>query len=80
VTTVTHHANLREVLPGQWVPARPLRDTSVLHRWRQERACRQQIGHCWHPEDLIGWWCCLCSAETDGMPAHNCRYCAEEAP
>lgn len=72
-----HHAVVRRVAPGVTEVVRPLRDTSWWHRWRQERACRRATGHCWHPEDLIGWWCCMCSGETDGMPKQECGYCLE---
>lgn len=71
---ILHHTVKHEV-GGVWVVSRPLRDTSWWQRRKQERACRRRFGHCWHPEDLVGWWCCLCSAETDGMPPQRCAYC-----
>jgi hypothetical protein len=74
---MTHHASKRQVAPGIWDYARPLRNTSWWHRRKQERACRKTTGHCWHPDGLIGWWCCMCSADTDGMPPQNCVHCAE---
>lgn len=44
-------------------------------RWRWD--CRRTRGHCWHPSDpMIGWACCSCPAEVDGMPADRCRTCA----
>lgn len=58
-----------------WVVARPLRDTSWWHRWKQERRCRKVAGHCWHPDGLVDWWCCMCSGETDGMPPERCIHC-----
>lgn len=75
MTATTHHANAREVSPGIWDVARPMRDSSPWHRWKQERACGKATGHCWHPESLIGWWCCMCSAGDDGMPSRECVYC-----
>jgi hypothetical protein len=72
----THHASLTEAAPGVWQVARPLRDTSLWHQWRRERACRKTIGHCWHPEAFADWFCCVCSAETGGMPARQCAFCA----
>lgn len=41
----------------------------------QQRSCRLATGHCWHPEALIDWWCCMCPAETDGMPPQECTVC-----
>jgi hypothetical protein len=57
--------------------ARPLRDSSWWHRWRQERACRKATGHCWHADEMgmIGWFCCCCGGETDGMPPQRCIHC-----
>lgn len=72
-----HHSIMRRVGGGAEI-ARPLRDTSWWHRWRAERACRKTLGHCWHPDGLVDWWCCECSAETDGMPKHECTVCAGE--
>lgn len=74
----THHLNAAEIAPGVWQPARPLRDTSLWHRWRRERACRQTVGHCWHPESLIDWYCCECGGETDGQPPQKCVHCLGE--
>lgn len=73
----SHHTVRAEVAPGVWEIARPLRDTSRWHRWRQARACKQTVGHCWHAdsESLVGWWCCVCSTETDGMPDQRCVFC-----
>jgi hypothetical protein len=75
MTQALHHTNAREVAPGVWEVAKPLRDSSFWHRGVQERACRKATGHCFHPEDLIGWFCCLCAAETDGMPKQECALC-----
>jgi hypothetical protein len=72
---VAHHRTRREVAPGVWEIARPLRDTSWWHQWKRQRRCRRETGHCWHPEGLIDWWCCLCSGETDGMPPQECVHC-----
>ena len=77
MTQVVHHQTTREVA-GTWEVARPLRDSSPWHRFKQERACRQATNHCFHPEGLIDWWCCMCSAETDGMPPQECVHCTEE--
>lgn len=74
-----HHRVRREVAPGVWEVARPLRDTSWWHRRKQERACRKTLGHCWHPAGFVDWWCCECSAETDGMPAQECKICVRAA-
>jgi hypothetical protein len=74
--TANHHATRAEVAPGIWDVARPIRDTSRPHRWRQERACRKALGHCWHPADgMIAWFCCACGADEDGMPPQRCRIC-----
>lgn len=75
MTQALHHASGRQVSPNFWEPDRPIRDTSPIDRWRREHACRKEVGHCWHPEGLIDWWCCLCAAEMDGMPSQACRYC-----
>jgi hypothetical protein len=75
MTAAIHHRTAREIAPGVWDVARPLRDTSLWHRWKQERACRKATGHCWHPEALIDWFCCLCGADTDGMPPQECVHC-----
>ena len=76
--TEHHHHQVRSSFGGAWEVARPLRDTSWWHRWRQERACRRTVGHCWHPAGYVDWWCCECSADTDGMPDHNCRLCGDQ--
>jgi hypothetical protein len=76
---VRHHAVSTRSPEGAVYVARPLRDTSWWHRWKQERACRKGTGHCWHPEGLIDWWCCMCSAETDGMPEQECVHCLKAA-
>lgn len=51
-------------------PAKPLRPSWGLLRWKVERRCRKAGGHWWHPDDsgMIGWFCCQCGAERDGMP------------
>lgn len=74
VTTPPHHRNLREVLLGRWEPARPLTDSSWLHRAADRRRCGRETGHCWHAEGFTEWWCCMCGGDTDGMPAQNCRW------
>ncbi|MER7280379.1 hypothetical protein ABT369_38680 [Dactylosporangium sp. NPDC000244] len=71
---MTHHATLRRV-SGVTEVARPLRGTGWT-QWRAERACRKTIGHCWHPDGMVGWWCCECSAATEGMPEQRCVHCA----
>ena len=76
MTQALHHTKAREVAPGHWAVVKPLRDSSLWHRWKAERACRATVRHCWHPEDLIGWFCCECGAETDGMPAQDCVHCS----
>lgn len=60
--------------------ARPLRDSNWWHRWRQERACRKTVGHCWHADEqaMIGWFCCMCGGETDGMPPQRFVHCTAE--
>lgn len=76
-----HHTNRRRTAAGTWEVARPMRYTSWWDRWREERACRKRYRHCWHPEGMIDWWCCLCSAETEGMPPQRCVQCvADGAP
>lgn len=76
---MTHHSLRVRAAPGVPEVARPLRDPSRWHRWRQERACRKAIGHCWHPDEMgmIGWFCCTCGGETDGMPKQECVHCLE---
>lgn len=81
---MTHHQTRRRRsgLDG-WEIARPLRDTSWWRQWRRERACRKAFGCCWHPDEMgmIGWWCCMCSGEIDGMPPQRCAFCtAKPAP
>lgn len=73
-----HHSVMRRVAPGVTEVVRPLRDTSWWHRWRQERACRQATGHCWHPSGFVDWWCCMCGGETDGIPPNRCIHCLAE--
>lgn len=70
-----HSAKTQNLLPGIWEVARPLRDTSRWRRWRRERACRLTVGHCWHADSAWGWWCCECSADTEGMPERRCIHC-----
>lgn len=74
---MTHHSIRVRVMPGRSEVARPLRDSSWWHRWRQERACRKMVGHCWHPDEqgMIGWFCCECGGEVDGMPKQECVHC-----
>lgn len=55
-------------------PVRPIRRPG----WRERRACRRDIGHCWHAEGFTEWWCCACGADTEGMPVQFCRYCRED--
>jgi hypothetical protein len=70
-----HHQTRAEVAPGVWDVARPARARGLL-RWRIERQCRKTLGHCWHPADaMIGWFCCGCGADEDGMPAQRCTVC-----
>lgn len=77
MTIQGHHQTRRHRAGGGWEVARPLRDTSWWHQWRQERACRKAFGHCYHPDGMgmIGWWCCMCSGEIDGMPPQCCAFC-----
>lgn len=72
-----HHRVRHRTAAGALEIVRPVRDTSWWHRWKAERACRKQLGHCWHPEGMIDWWCCLCSGETEGMPEQRCVFCSE---
>jgi hypothetical protein len=59
---------------GVMFPAKPLRDSSPWHRWKQQRACYKAGGHWWHPADaMIAWFCCRCGAERDGMPQDGSR-------
>lgn len=78
MTGTNHHAARELTAAGTWKVARPLRDTSWWHQWRREWRCRRETGHCWHPEEMIDWWCCACSAATEGMPPQRCVYCAGE--
>jgi hypothetical protein len=71
-----HHSVRAQVAPGIWDVARPLRAHGLWLRWRHERQCAKTLGHCWHPADaMIGWFCCTCGGETDGMPPQRCRVC-----
>jgi len=74
---VNHHTTVRRIAPGITEVARPLRGAGWT-RWKAERTCRKTTGHCWHPEGMIDWWCCMCSAETDGMPTQRCVHCTSE--
>lgn len=76
--TRRHHHVAQEVAPGAWQPAKPARDNSLWHRWKKERACRRETGHCWHPEGFHDWFCCMCAGETEGMPAQKCVHCLAE--
>jgi hypothetical protein len=73
--TTTHHANMAMTAGGAWRPLRPARDTSLWHRWKRERACRREVGHCWHPHGFTEWWCCACGGETEGHPPQKCVHC-----
>lgn len=75
--TNRHHVTKVQVIPGVWDYARALRDTSWWHRWRAEQACRKTTNHCWHPDAFADWWCCMCSADTGGMPPQQCVHCAD---
>lgn len=78
--TATHHENRVEVAPGVWRATRPERASSLLRRWTRERACRGEIGHCWHPDGFAEWFCCSCGGETEGQPAQECVHCLAEQP
>jgi hypothetical protein len=70
----TNHALNHGPRPPVDVP-RPQRYT-FWDQWRRERACRRDTRHCYHPADvMIGWFCCMCSADTDGMPDQRCVFC-----
>lgn len=71
------HHGARTQRPGaQPEIVRPPRPASWRERRRRIRACRRQLGHCWHPAGgMVDWWCCECSAETDGNPPQRCRRC-----
>ncbi|GAA0738601.1 hypothetical protein Drose_04375 [Dactylosporangium roseum] len=69
-----HHSTKAQVAPGIWDVARPLRGSWWI-QWQAERACRKAYGHCWHPEGLTDWWCCMCSADTEGAPPQRCKIC-----
>lgn len=77
---MTHHATVHRI-PGSRVTevAKPLRGWGWT-QWRAERACRKATNHCWHPEGMVDWFCCMCAAETDGMPPSRCVHCAGDAP
>jgi hypothetical protein len=72
---IGHHSNLAERALGIWQVARPLR-VGWWEQRKRERRCRQELGHCWHPDGYVDWWCCECSADTDGMPLRRCGHCA----
>jgi hypothetical protein len=51
--------------------------SSWWRRRKQERACGRATNHCWHPVGpMTGWFCCMCSADIEGMPPHKCTHCA----
>ena len=55
-------------LGGHLFPSKPAR-CSWYMQWQRERACPKRGGHWWHPDDgMIGWFCCQCGKETEGMP------------
>lgn len=55
---------------------RPARHRSRWQQWKRERACRRDTRHCYHPADvMIEWFCCMCSADIDGMPDQRCVFC-----
>jgi hypothetical protein len=63
-----NHANLAQVTPGVWRPSKPLHPSGLLG-WKVRRSCRRSGGHWWHPiGPMIGWFCCQCGAERDGIP------------
>lgn len=76
---MNHHTVTREVAGVQMV-VRPPVLLSRVEQWKRRRECRIEFGHCWHAEGFTSWFCCLCSADVDGMPPQNCTFClAEEA-
>jgi hypothetical protein len=65
------HTRLVASLDGSiWYPEQPAPTPSKYAQWKRERDChRRRGGHWWHPTDaMIGWFCCGCGAERDGMP------------
>lgn len=75
---MNHHTVKREVAPGVWEVARPVALTSPVEQWRRRRECRREYGHCWHAAGFIEFFCCMCGADVDGMPAQNCGFCNDE--
>lgn len=75
-----HHSIRAEVSPGIWQIAKPLRASSWLARRRQEHACAEQVGHCWHPE-VDRDWCCECGRDAPAVQPRLCQLCraAQEA-
>lgn len=73
--STSHHQTVRRI-GDIMIVARPARGSGLTQRHR-ERVCHKTIGHCWHPGGMIDWWCCECSAETDGTPPQNCIHCVE---
>lgn len=66
--TTKHPTHMVMAGPTFRFPAKPLQASGWLGR-KMRRACRRRGGHWWHPADaMIGWFCCQCGAETDGMP------------
>lgn len=78
VERLRKHHSVVERRGGLKVVARPLRDTSRWHRRKREDACRKTTGHCWHADGMVDWWCCICSADIEGMPPQQCIYCLDE--
>jgi hypothetical protein len=76
---VADHHSVKALQGGVWTVARPLRAGWWTQR-KAERACRETTGHCWHACGYVDWWCCMCSGETDGMPAQRCVHCLAAKP
>lgn len=64
------HTRLIAGADGTWWPEKPVPTPSGYAQWKRMWDCKHKRGgHWWHPSDaMIGWFCCGCGCERDGMP------------
>lgn len=70
-----HHADIPEANSRGYAVKVTGAGNSWWFRWRVKHQCRRHTGHCWHALGIIDWECCMCPAETDGMPERRCKFC-----
>jgi len=61
--------------PKRMIVVKPAREVHWWKRWQAERECSKMWGHCYHPEGMVDWFCCMCGHEEDGMPEDECKIC-----